>query len=523
MSFKAGDILKVKEGLALAAFCGTDVCFAWPLVEPGSEKGTCILDPADFQVIDRRHKIPPGVDLERRFKVNVGDIEGKVAEVKKSSLEKLWRSDFSRRVRQFYKLFHVPQPFVPGQTWVSCSGKVYDEKEISGLIDASLDFWLTSGRYASALEEKLAGFVGVRYCLLTNSGSSANLLAVSALTSPKLGERRLKPGDEVITVAAGFPTTVAPILQNRLVPVFVDVDLETCNVNVKQLEAAVGARTRAVILAHTLGNPFNLDAVTEIVRKHNLWLIEDNCDALGSTYRGRYTGTFGDLATLSFYPAHHITTGEGGAVLTGDPLLKRIVESFRDWGRDCWCPPGRDDTCGRRFQRQLGALPFGYDHKYTYSHLGYNLKLTEMQAAVGLAQLAKLPGFITARQRNFRLLYEGLQAHGDMFILPRATEHAEPSWFGFFLTLRPGVHFSRRQLINYLEKRHVRTRLLFAGNITRQPAFRGVEHRVAGELKNTDVIMNHTFWIGLYPGLGEKEIHYILNTINDFIKGVKVP
>jgi CDP-6-deoxy-D-xylo-4-hexulose-3-dehydrase len=521
MPYQAGDIIKIKDGFALVAVRESETCHIWPVTTPAPRGADCVLEAADIAAVDQSLDLPLGVDLNCRFKVGAGEIQGAAGAITASCLEKLWRGDFARRAGQYYSLFHRPAPFKPGQTWISCSGKVYDEQEMVNLIDAALDFWLTAGRYASALEQKLAGYLGARYCLLTNSGSSANLLAVSALTSPKLGERRLKPGDEVITVAAGFPTTVTPIVQNRLVPVFVDVDLETYNVNAGQLEAAVGARTRAIFLAHTLGNPFNLDAVTEIARKYNLWLIEDNCDALGSKYRGKYTGTFGDLATVSFYPAHHITTGEGGAVITSDPLLKRIVESLRDWGRDCWCPPGHDNTCKRRFQQQLGDLPRGYDHKYTYSHLGYNLKLTDLQAAVGLAQLAKLPGFIQARGRNFQLLSEGLQKHSDRFILPRATKHADPSWFGFLLTLRPGAPFTRQQLINYLEERRIRTRLLFAGNMTRQPAFRGVEHRVAGDLKNTDIIMNNAFWIGLYPGLGEREIEYILDTLDNFIKGVE--
>ncbi|MHB8917445.1 MAG: lipopolysaccharide biosynthesis protein RfbH [Desulfocucumaceae bacterium] len=438
--------------------------------------------------------------------------------VNRRCLEKLWRSYFSRRVQQFFVLFHTPPPFEPGKTPVSCSGKVYDEKEIISVVDASLDFWLTTGRYASTFEENLANLLGVRYCLLTNSGSSANLLAISALTSPKLGDRRLRPGDQVITVAAGFPTTVTPIVQNSLVPVFVDVELETYNAGVKQLEAAVSSKTRAIILAHTLGNPYNLDAVKEIARKHNLWLIEDNCDALGSTYKDRFTGTFGDLATLSFYPAHHITMGEGGAVLTSNPLLKRIVESFRDWGRDCWCPPGRENNCGRRFAWQLGELPCGYDHKYTYSHLGYNLKMTDMQAAAGVAQLTKLVDFAGKRRKNFQQLYTGLMKHEDFFILPKATEDSDPCWFGFPLTIRDRAPFTRQQLVQYLEDHHIGTRLLFAGNILKQPAFKDVHYRVAGELRNTDLIMERTFWIGVYPGLGQKEINYVLDTFDRFFQ-----
>ncbi|AGL02779.1 lipopolysaccharide biosynthesis protein RfbH [Desulfoscipio gibsoniae] len=520
MSFKAGDILKTNDGFGLTATLDDRAYYVWPVAMSTTQGEYYVLESADLVYIEQSVTTPVGIDLSYQLKVSEADVDGKVGEVKSSCLEKIWRSDFSRRAGHFYKLFHAPAPFKPGRTWLSCSGKVYDEQEMTNLIDAALDFWLTTGRYASSFEEQLAGFLGVRHCMLTNSGSSANLLAITALTSPKLGDRWLKPGDEVITVAAGFPTTVTPIVQNRLVPVFVDVDLQTYNVNVEQLQAAISDKTGAIFLPHTLGNPFNVDAVTELARKHNLWLVEDNCDALGAAYRDRYTGTFGDLATLSFYPAHHITMGEGGAVVTSDPLLKRIVESFRDWGRDCWCPPGRDDTCKKRFQWQLGTLPYGYDHKYTYSHLGYNLKLTDMQAAVGLAQLTKLPGFIEARERNFGLLYQGIKKYEEMFMLPEATKHARPSWFGFLITLRHGIPFNRQRLIEYLEAQRIRTRLLFAGNMTRQPAFQGVKHRVVGELKNTDIIMNQTLWVGLYPGLGERQIEHIINVIDEFIKKI---
>lgn len=516
MLFKPGDVLNTGDGYVLAAVSQGREHYAWPLVEPAAKGKYYILEADDF-IIKEDGTIPLGVDLNCRLKINEGDIRVKSGEINRPCFEKLWRSYISRRAEQFYALFHTPPPFNPEHTPLSCSGKVYDEKEITSLIDASLDFWLTTGRYAAVFEERLADYIGVRHCLLTNSGSSANLLAVAALTSPKLGERRLKPGDEVITAAAGFPTTVTPLVQNGLVPVFVDVELGTYNVDVEQLEAAVGDKTRAIILAHTLGNPCNLDAVTEIAKKHDLWLIEDNCDALGSTYGGRFTGTFGDLATLSFYPAHHITMGEGGAVLTGDPLLKRIVESFRDWGRDCWCPPGKENSCGCRFSRQLGELPRGYDHKYTYSHLGYNLKMTDLQAAVGVAQLAKLTDFAGRRRENFRRLHAGLKKHEDIFILPRATEKSDPSWFGFPLTLRDGTPFTRRRLIEYLEENRIGTRLLFAGNMTKQPAFRDVRYRVAGELKNTDRILEGTFWIGVYPGLGQKEIEYMLDALERFM------
>jgi CDP-6-deoxy-D-xylo-4-hexulose-3-dehydrase len=385
------------------------------------------------------------------------------------------------------------------------------------LVDSSLDFWLTTGRYAHRFELELARAVGARHALLCNSGSSANLLAVSTLTSPKLGERRLRPGDEVITVAAGFPTTVNPIVMNGLVPVFVDVTLPTCNLDPAQLEEALGPRTRAVVAAHTLGNPFELEAVTAFAKRHGLWLVEDACDALGSLYDGRAVGTFGDLATLSFYPAHQITTGEGGAVLTSRAFLKPIVESFRDWGRDCWCEPGEDDTCGMRFAFQLGSLPAGYDHKYIYSHLGYNLKLTDMQAAVGVAQLAKLDGFVAARRRNWQTLRDGLLAHEDVLLLPEPTPGSEPSWFGFLVTVRPEAPFTRAQLVAHLESRRIATRKLFGGNLTRQPAYEEVEYRVVGDLATTDLVMEQSFWVGVYPGLDDTMLGYVIATFDEFL------
>ena len=407
----------------------------------------------------------------------------------------------------------APRPFIPGKTLVPVAGKVLDGSEMRLLLDSALDFWLTAGRFAERFEREFAAWYGIRECMLTNSGSSANLLAVSALTSSSLGDRRLAPGDEVITVAAGFPTTVNPILQNRLVPVFVDVSLPTCNVDTAQLEAALSPRTRAMIFAHTLGNPFDLAAVTEFARRHGLWLIEDCCDAVGSTYQGRPVGTFGDLATVSFYPAHHITMGEGGAVLTSSPLLRKVVESFRDWGRDCWCGPGCDNTCGKRFDWQLGALPCGYDHKYTYSHIGYNLKLTDMQAAIGVAQLAKLPGFIAARRRNFQVLREGLRGLEEFFILPEATPGSDPSWFGFPLAVRPEAPFTRNHVVRELESRKIATRLLFGGNLTRQPAYREANFRVAAALDRTDFVMSQVFWIGVYPGITGAMRDYMVDAL----------
>ncbi len=413
-------------------------------------------------------------------------------------------------VSEYHATAFASRPFVPGETPVPVSGRVFDSEDMRSLVDSSLDFWLTTGRFAAQFEKQFARWFGVRTATLVNSGSSADLLAVTALTSPKLGDRRLRPGDEVITVAAGFPTTVNPIIQNGLVPVFVDEHIPTYNIDVTKLEEARSERTRAVVIAHTLGNPFNVQAVTEFVRKYNLWLVEDCCDAVGATYNGQKVGTFGDLATVSFYPAHHITMGEGGCVLAEKPLLKTLVESFRDWGRDCWCEPGKENTCGKRFDWQLGELPHGYDHKYTYSHIGYNLKMTDMQAAVGVSQLKKLPHFIERRRANFRALHEGLKDLEEFFILPEATPNSEPSWFGFPIAVRPDAPFNRNQVIAFLEERKIATRLLFAGNLLRQPAYQGIEHRVVGSLKNTDFIMNQVFWIGVYPGLTNEMIAYTI-------------
>ena len=421
--------------------------------------------------------------------------------------------------REYYKANWPQYPFIPGETPIPVSGKVFNEDDLVHLVDASLDFWLTTGRFAKQFEHEFARFFGVRHCLLTNSGSSANLLAMSALTAKELGERRLNPGDEVLTVATGFPTTVNPIIQNSLVPVFLDVDIPTYNINVTHLEEAITERTKAIILAHTLGNPFNLDVVMEVARKHHLWVIEDICDAVGAEYKGQKVGTFGDLATVSFYPAHHITMGEGGAVLTNSPLFKKLVASFRDWGRDCWCEPGKDNTCGKRFGWQLGDLPYGYDHKYIYSRIGYNLKLTDMQAAVGVAQLKKLPAFIKKRRENFQYLYDGLKDLEEYFILPEATSNSNPSWFGFPLAVRPEAPFTRNQVVQYLEERKIATRLLFGGNLVRQPAYLDVPHRVVGELVNSDFVMHQVFWIGLFPGLSPKMLEYTITVLQAFCGG----
>jgi len=427
------------------------------------------------------------------------------------------RAAIQRLTSEYYREAFAPQPFQPGVSPVPVSGRVFDESDLFAIVDSGLDFWLTAGRFASLFEDKFAKFVGVRDARLVNSGSSANLLAVSVLTSPTLGTRQLKPGDEVITVAAGFPTTVNPILQNRLVPVFVDVELGTYNVDAAQLEKARSPRTKAIILAHTLSNPFSVAAVAECARQHNLWLIEDCCDALGSTYAGRRVGTFGDMATFSLYPAHHITMGEGGCIATNKPQLTKLIESFRDWGRDCWCPPGRENTCGKRFDWQLGSLPYGYDHKYTYSHIGYNLKVSDMQAAVGVSQLAKLPEFIQRRKDNFNYLKAALQPLEEHLILPHSEPAADPSWFGFPIGVRAEAPFRRDDLTRALEDARIGTRLLFGGNLMRQPAYAGCEMRACGELPNTDFAMNHVFWIGVYPGLSQPMLDFAVATIRDFV------
>ena len=419
-------------------------------------------------------------------------------------------------VRQYAELAHAPKPFVPGESPVPVSGKVIGTKELQLMVDASLDGWLTTGRFNALFEQRLAEFLGVKHAITVNSGSSANLVAFSTLTSPRLGARAIKPGDEVIGVAAGFPTTVNPILQFGAVPVFVDVDLATHNIDASKIEAAISPKTKAIMLAHSLGNPFNLDVVTELCRKHGLWLVEDCCDALGATYDGKMVGTFGDIATLSFYPAHHITMGEGGAVFTNNAELKLIAESFRDWGRDCYCAPGKDNTCNKRFCWKLGDLPEGYDHKYTYSHLGYNLKITDMQAACALAQMDRLEEFITARRANFAYLAERLYSCAEFLHLPEATPNSDPSWFGFLLTLKDGAGARRSDLIDYLEQNRIGTRLLFAGNLTKQPYMAGRGYRVSGDLANTDIVMERSFWVGVYPGLDRAMLDHVVDTIESF-------
>ncbi len=426
------------------------------------------------------------------------------------------RQQIARLVDEYAAIQYAPKAFEPGVTVVPPSGKVLDAEELKHMVEASLDGWLTTGRFNDAFEQRLAKYLGVKFLITTNSGSSANLLAFSTLTSPRLGDRAIKPGDEVIGVAAGFPTTVNPILQFGAVPVFVDIELITHNVDVSKIEAAISPKTKAIMLAHSLGNPFNIKAVKDICDRHGLWLIEDNCDALGSRYNGQLTGTFGDIGTLSFYPAHHITMGEGGAVFTNNQDLKKIAESFRDWGRDCYCAPGKDNTCGKRFCWKLGNLPEGYDHKYTYSHLGYNLKITDMQAACGLAQMDKLDSFIKARKDNFTYLRDKLSSCEEFLILPEATPNSDPSWFGFLMTIHPESDVRRIDLIDYLDQHKIGTRLLFAGNLTRQPYMLGRNFRISGDLTNTDLVMNNSFWVGVYPGLTEEMLGFISSKIETF-------
>ena len=426
------------------------------------------------------------------------------------------RREIAQLVQEYAEIVYAPQPFISGESPVPVSGKVMGTKELQGMVEASLDGWLTTGRFNTLFENRLAKYLGVKHLITVNSGSSANLVAFSTLTSPRLGERAIQPGDEVISVAACFPTTVSPILQYGAVPVFVDVDPATHNIDISQMAQAITPRSKAVMLAHTLGNPFNLDAVTALCKKHNLWLIEDCCDALGSTYRRRHVGTFGDIATLSFYPAHHITMGEGGAVFTNHSELRIIATSMRDWGRDCYCPTGKDNTCNRRFRCQFGNLPEGYDHKYVYGHIGYNLKITDMQAACALAQLDRLDGFVAARKANFLSLKEQLQSCQAFLHLPEATPHSDPSWFGFPVTLKTSSGVKRVDLLQHLEKHKVGTRLLFAGNITRQPCMMGKNFRIIGDLHHTDVVMNQTFWLGVFPGLSRAHLAFMAHCLEKF-------
>ena len=433
-----------------------------------------------------------------------------------SNLENL-KQEILGKVAEYGRQKFATSGFDAGNTTIPPSGKVIDHNELSMMVDASLDGWLTTGRFNEEFEKKLSNYLGVRFLLTTNSGSSANLLAFSALTSDMLGERAIKPGDEVITVAGGFPTTVNPMLLYGVTPVFIDIDINTHNIDVSKLEEAYSPKVKAVMIAHSLGNPFNLSAVLDFCKKYNLWLIEDNCDALGSRYNGQLTGTFGDIGTLSFYPAHHITMGEGGAVFTQNPKLKKVIESFRDWGRDCYCQPGKDNTCGKRFDWQLGDLPKGYDHKYTYSHMGFNLKITDMQAACGLAQMDKLDGFVEQRKENFNYLKDKLQSCEEFLHLPEATDNSDPSWFGFLVTIKENAGFNRVDFLKYLDQHKIGTRLLFAGNLTKQPYMKNVKYRVVGDLKNTDYVMNNSFWLGVYPGLTKEMLDFVVEKIETFV------
>jgi CDP-4-dehydro-6-deoxyglucose reductase, E1 len=432
------------------------------------------------------------------------------------------RSGILALVREYHQTKFSPKIFDPGNDMVHYAGRVFDAEEIVNLIDASLDFYLTANRYTERFEAEITDYLGLSNALLVNSGSSANLVALTTLTSPKLKDRRLKPGDEVITTACGFPTTLNPILQNQLVPVFVDVNLGDYTAIPERLAGAIGPKTRAVMMAHTMGVPFNLDAIMVLVKKHNLWLIEDNCDALGSTYRDKLTGTYGHLSTFSFYPAHHITMGEGGCVVTDRNDLARIAQSYRDWGRDCSCAGGKNNTCGKRFDRQFGTLPFGYDHKYVYSHIGYNLKLTDMQAAIGCAQFRKLEQFIAQRKENFRKLTQILKPYEESLILPKATENADPSWFGYVVTVKDKAGFTRNELTAFLEINRIETRNLFSGNLLCHPAYQGIPHRISGDLTNTNIIMNNTFFIGVYPGIDDDRLHYIKTVFDRFMAGERL-
>ena len=418
-------------------------------------------------------------------------------------------------VEKFSK--NINKAIIPGESYIPVSGKVIDEDDVLWGIESMMDAWLTAGRFSIKLERELARYFGSRFSFLVNSGSSANLLAFYALTSPKLLDRAIRPGDEIITVAAGFPTTINPMIQFGCIQVFIDVDIPSYNIKVEDIEKAITPKTKAIMLAHALGNPFNLSVVLAIAKKYNLWVIEDDCDSLGATYEGKKTGTFGDLATLSFYPAHHITMGEGGAVLVNNASLKKITESFRDWGRDCWCPPGKDNTCGERYCQKLGDLPDGYDHKYTYSHIGFNLKVTDMQAAVGLSQLTKADYFVARRKENHAILSEMFKEFEEHFILPEATENSEPSWFGFMLTIREGSPIDRNKLVEYLEQNKIGTRLFFGGNLLKQPAYYNLNYRKIDDLKNTDLLMNNSFWLGVWPGLNQVHYDYIANTVRKYI------
>ncbi|MCM3701076.1 lipopolysaccharide biosynthesis protein RfbH [Paenibacillus macerans] len=508
-----GKIVFVKSNKSYAVITNEQLMYGYSLYKNLPEDFSSTYN---LEINNSNFDFPLYLDIRKKISLNSEDIEI-YSDISRNELEKIMRLEILCNVENYHNLFHLDKKIDINSAPIVYGGRVYNEQEMRNLVDSSLDFWLTAGRYHKQFEIEFAEYLGVKYALLTNSGSSANLLAFSALTSPKLKEKRIMPGDEVITVAAGFPTTVGPIVQNKAVPVFIDVELGTYNIIAERIEEAITPKTKAIMIAHTMGNPFELDKVLEVANKYDLWVIEDNCDALGSTYKGKLTGTHGHIGTSSFYPPHHMTMGEGGAVYTNNALLKTIIESFRDWGRDCWCPSGCDNTCGKRFGWELGSLPYGYDHKYTYSHIGYNLRVTDMQAAVGVAQLKKVPEFVRARKNNFNRLYQGLRDLEEYFILPRATVNSDPSWFGFILTVRDGAGFTKNEIVKYLEEKRIQTRMLFSGNLIRQPAYQGVNYRVHGDLTNTDKILHDTFLVGVYPGLTDAMIDYVIGKIREFV------
>lgn len=482
-------------------------------VEPASSEFK--LEEVDY--IGESLPLPSYLHLDKPYTLHSSIVIEPISQLTDQTMATICRKMILIKVAEYSFWSLKKKAFQPGKTLIPPSGKTLGTEELQNMTEAALDGWLTTGRFNDAFEKKLESFLGVKYVLTTNSGSSANLLAVSALTSPLLGDRALKPGDEVVTVAAGFPTTVNPILQYGMVPVFVDIHIPTYNIDPNLIEAAISTKTRAIMLAHTLGNPFAISEVMRLAKKHNLWVIEDCCDALGSIYKGEKVGTFGDIGTLSFYPAHHITMGEGGAVFTKDRTLAKLIESFRDWGRDCYCPPGKDNTCGKRFGWQLGGLPKGYDHKYIYSHAGYNLKITDMQAAAGLSQMDKLPEFIESRKKNFLYLKKRMATLSQFLILPEETLDSDPSWFGFPITLRENISMKRVNLLKTLEKKNIGTRLLFAGNLTKQPYFSNKHFRTVGDLKNTDIVMNNSFWVGVYPGISQDMLDYVIHTFESIL------
>ena len=493
-----------------------DIRFAFITKKKYSNRNQVILNQKDYK--SEPLPIVSYIQLDKTVLLHLEIIIKQLSELTDAMMLRLQRQLVTYETEIYQNDRFIPEPFIPGKSRVNYAGRVFDEKEMINAVNASLDFWLTEGRYSEQFSEKIAEFLGVEHVLLTNSGSSANLLAFSALTSEKLGDKRLKPGDEVISVAAGFPATVTPIIQYGLVPVFVDVEIPSYNIDIEMMYKAVTPKTRCIFIAHTLGNPFNIDAVMQLAKEHDLWVIEDNCDAFGSTYNGKKTGTFGHLSTISFYPAHHITTGEGGAICTNDPQLAQLVRAFRDWGRDCYCAGGENNTCGKRFSQQFGDLPLGFDHKYVYSEIGYNLKMTDIQAAIGAAQIDKLPEFCDRRKENFKEWIRIFSKYPDYFILPQATEGADPAWFAFIVTLKEGIPFTRDEITQHLNTNLIETRNLFAGNITKQPGFINQKWRISAHLKNTDYIMNNTFFLGTYPGITNEMFEYVEGVLDSFLQ-----